>query len=237
VMPCLNEAETVGICVSKALGAIRRMGIAGEVVVVDNGSTDGSQSIAEREGARVVQEAKRGYGNALLRGFAEARANYVIFADSDDSYDLSDLERYLDRLRGGADLVIGTRRKGVRLPGAMPPLNRVGNWFFAQLVRVLFGPGVSDVHSGMRAFTKQAYRRMALTAPGMELASEIVVNAKLAQLRIVEIPITQSPAGRSRAPHLRPFRDGWRHLHLILNRYLGRRAALKRIRAAGRDHL
>ncbi|HYB91296.1 MAG TPA: glycosyltransferase family 2 protein [Candidatus Binataceae bacterium] len=233
VMPCLNEAETVGICVAKAVETLTRLKVAGEVVVADNGSTDGSQEIARRAGARVVNAPRRGYGSALMSGFEEARAPFIIFADSDDSYDLRELGPFIDRLSAGADLVIGTRRKGTIKPGAMPALNRFGNFFFAMLVRVLFGPGISDVHSGMRGFTRDALQRMSLGAPGMEFASEMAVKAKLAGLRIEEVPITHSPAGRSRAPHLRPFRDGWRHLKLILDLAVHRKTL---VRESGENH-
>jgi hypothetical protein len=217
ILPCLNEAETVATCVTKAVDAMRRLGLRGEVVVVDNGSTDGSQALAERCGARVVQEPRRGYGSALMRGIEEARAPFIIMADADDSYDLTDLERFIEGLRGGADLVMGTRRRGTIKPGAMPWLHRwIGNPVLSGILNLLFRAGISDAHCGMRAFTKEAYRRMQLQTTGMEFASEMVIKAALGRMRITEIPITLYPDGRSRPPHLRSFHDGWRHLRFML---------------------
>jgi glycosyltransferase involved in cell wall biosynthesis len=217
VLPCLNEAETVGRCVTKALDTLRRLGVRGEVVLVDNGSTDGSTEIGEQCGARVVHESRRGYGSALMRGAEEAHAPFIIMADADDSYDLTDLERFIEGLRAGNDLVMGTRMRGTIKPGAMPWLHRwIGNPLLSGLLNFLFRPGISDAHCGMRAFTKDAYRRMQLQTTGMEFASEMVIKAALGKLRIAEIPITLHPDGRSRPPHLRSFRDGWRHLRFML---------------------
>ena len=217
ILPCLNEAETVGTCVTKAVDTFRRLGVRGEVVVIDNGSTDGSPEIATRCGARVVHETQRGYGSALMRGVEEARAPFIIMADADDSYDLTDLERFIEGLRGGADLVMGTRMRGTIKPGAMPWLHRwIGNPLLSGLLNFLFRPGISDAHCGMRAFTKDACRRMQLQTTGMEFASEMVIKAALGKMRITEIPITLHPDGRSRPPHLRSFRDGWRHLRFML---------------------
>jgi glycosyltransferase involved in cell wall biosynthesis len=217
ILPCLDEAETLETCIKKAVGTLDRLDVRGEVVVIDNGSTDGSQDIARRCGARVVDETRRGYGSTLMRGAEEARAPFLIMADADDSYDLTDLERFIEALRGGADLVMGTRIKGVIEPGAMPWLHRwIGNPLLTRLLNVLFRTGVSDAHCGMRGFTKDAYRRMQLQTTGMEFASEMVIKAALGGLRIVEIPITLRPDGRSRPPHLRSFRDGWRHLRFML---------------------
>lgn len=217
VLPCLNEAETMEACVSKARAAMARLGISGEVVVVDNGSTDGSAEIAQRCGARVVYEPRRGYGSALLRGADEARAPFIIMADADDSYDLSDLDRFLDALRAGNDLVMGTRIRGTIEPGAMPWHHRwLGNPLLTGLLNLLFRAGISDAHCGMRAFSKDAYRRMRLQTTGMEFASEMLIKAALAELRIAEIPITLRRDGRTRSPHLRSFRDGWRHLRFML---------------------
>src|SRR5499427_5124137 len=211
VLPCLNEAETMEVCVGKAVRTLRELGLRGEVVVVDNGSTDGSPEIAQRCGARVVHETRRGYGSALMRGAEEARAPFIIMADADDSYDLTDLERFVRGLQAGNDLVMGTRIRGTIAPGAMPWLHRwIGNPVLTGLLNRLFSAGVSDAHCGMRAFTKDAYRRMQLQTTGMEFASEMIIKAALGKLRISEIPITLRPDGRSRAPHLRSFRDGWR---------------------------
>ena len=217
ILPCLNEAETLEACVTKALETLRRLGLAGEVIVIDNGSTDGSSEIATRCGARVVHESRRGYGSALMRGADEARAPFIIMADADESYDLTDLERFIRSLQAGNDLVMGTRIRGTIVPGAMPWLHRwIGNPFLTGLLNLLFRARVSDAHCGMRAFTKDAYRRMQLQTTGMEFASEMIIKAALGKLRIAEIPITLRPDGRSRPPHLRSFRDGWRHLRFML---------------------
>lgn len=216
-MPCLNEERTVAACVRKAAETIRSLGIAGEVVVVDNGSTDQSVAVAEAAGARVVHQPLRGYGNALRLGFEEAHGRYIIMADCDESYDLADLGRFVDRLRGGAELVMGNRLAGRILPGAMPWLHRwIGNPVLSRFLNFLFDTGVGDSHCGMRGFSKEAFRKMGLKMPGMEMASEMVIKSSLAKLRIDEIPITLHPDGRDRRPHLRSFRDGWRHLRFML---------------------
>lgn len=217
VMPCLNEELTVAVCVEKAVRTMRALGIAGEVVVVDNGSTDRSRELAEAAGARVVRHHLRGYGNALRRGFDEARGRYIIMGDADDSYDFTELGRFVDRLRGGAELVMGNRLKGKIMPGAMPWHHRwIGNPVLSGLLNFIYRTGAGDCHCGLRGFTKAGYQRMNLQMPGMELASEIVIKAKKADLKIEEIPITLHPDGRDRPPHLRSFRDGWRHLRFIL---------------------
>lgn len=217
VLPCLNEADTVGVCVTQAMDAMTRLQIAGEVVVVDNGSTDGSAEIARRAGARVVSESHRGYGNALRRGVAEARGRFIIMADADQSYDLSDLQRFVDGLRAGDDLVMGSRLRGRIEPGAMPLLHRLGNPVLSGILKLFFRGRVSDPHCGMRAFSKEAFQRMRLTSGGMEFASEMVIKAVLAGMRVSDIPITLRPDGRvSHGPHLRSFRDGWRHLRYML---------------------
>jgi glycosyltransferase involved in cell wall biosynthesis len=220
-MPCLNEAESVGRCVEKALRALHAMGVAGEVVVVDNGSTDGSPEVAARAGARVVHERRRGYGSAYLRGFAEARGKLLVMGDSDDSYDFLAIPELLAPLREdgesgtGFDMVIGSRLKGKILPGAMPWSHRyIGNPILSGMLRLLFRTSVSDSHCGMRAFTRDAYERMRLQTTGMEFASEMVVNSLRAQLKIHEIPITYHPRiGESK---LDGFRDAWRHVRFML---------------------
>lgn len=217
VMPCLNEERTVPVCVAKAVRTMRELGIQGEVLVVDNGSTDGSVALAEKAGARVVHQARRGYGNALRRGFEEARGRFIIMGDCDDSYDFTDLKRFVDQLRSGADLVMGNRLAGHIKPGAMPWLHRwIGNPVLTWFLNLLFHTGVGDTQCGMRGFRKDACARMNLQMPGMELASEMVIKSALARLRIEEIPITLWPDGRDRPPHLRSFRDGWRHLRFML---------------------
>jgi glycosyltransferase involved in cell wall biosynthesis len=215
-MPCLNEAESVGRCVEKALRALRGMGVAGEVIVVDNGSTDGSPEVAERAGARVVLERRRGYGSAYLRGFAEARGRFLVMGDSDDSYDFLAVPDFVAPLRDqGFDMVIGSRLKGKILPGAMPWSHRyIGNPILSGMLRLLFRTSVSDSHCGMRAFTRDAYERMRLQTTGMEFASEMVVNSLRAQLRIHEIPITYHP--RTGESKLDGFRDAWRHVRFML---------------------
>jgi glycosyltransferase involved in cell wall biosynthesis len=217
VMPCLNEEETLGICVKKALQCFSELGVKGEVVIGDNGSTDRSIEIAESLGARIAPQPIRGYGAALQAGIEAARGRYCIMADCDDSYDWSNMGPFIEKLREGYDLVMGTRLKGTIMPGAMPPLHRYfGNPVLSGIMNVFFATGVSDAHCGMRGFSKAAYQRMNLGATGMEFATEMVVKASNRGLRITEIPITLYPDGRSRAPHLRSFRDGWRHLRFML---------------------
>jgi len=215
VMPCLNEARAVGICVEKARRALAAMGVRGEVVVVDNGSSDGSPEIAARAGARVVHERRRGYGAAYLRGFQEARGRYVVMGDSDDSYDFSDIARLIAPLDRGFDMVMGTRLKGQILPGAMSWSHRwIGNPILSGLLRLMFSTRISDSHCGMRSFTRAAYERMHLRTQGMEFASEMVVSALREGLRIQEIPITYHPRlGESKLVGLR---DAWRHLRFML---------------------
>jgi glycosyltransferase involved in cell wall biosynthesis len=217
VMPCLNEEQTVGICVRKAVETLQKLGIKGEIVISDNGSTDKSVEIATSLGARVVHQPLKGYGNAYFKGFTEARGKYIIMADSDDSYDLTYLEPFIQALRQGNELVMGSRFKGEIKPGAMPPLHRfLGNPVLTRILNFLYGTRISDAHSGMRAFTKDAFERMHLRTEGMEFASEMVIKAAKARLKIAEIPITLWPDGRTGKPHLRSFRDGWRHLRFML---------------------
>ena len=217
LMPCLNEAETLAICIGKAHQFLRRTGIAGEILVADNGSSDGSRAIAEAEGARVVAIERRGYGSAILGGLREARGTYVIVGDSDDSYDFSRLDSFVAKLRDGFDLVMGNRFRGGIAPGAMPALHRyLGNPVLSTIGRIFFGSVCGDFHCGLRGFRRDSMLALGLQAPGMEFASEMVVKAIIAKLRITEVPTTLSPDGRSRAPHLRSWRDGWRHLRFLL---------------------
>ncbi|MFQ3581067.1 MAG: glycosyltransferase family 2 protein [Chloracidobacterium sp.] len=217
VMPCLNEAETLETCIRKAQGFLERYGIAGEVIVGDNGSTDGSQAIAQRLGARVVNIPTRGYGAALYGATLAARGRYVIMGDSDDSYDFSNLMPFLEKLRAGYDLVMGNRFRGGIRPGAMPWKNRyIGNPVLTGIGRLLFRCPAGDFHCGLRGYSLTAFRRLDLRTTGMEFASEMVIKATLMGLRITEVPTTLSPDGRSRPPHLRPWRDGWRHLRFML---------------------
>ncbi len=219
LMPCLNEALTVENCIRKARTYLKARNIAGEVLVADNGSTDGSQSIATAAGARVVVVPDKGYGAALMGGIEAAQGRYVIMADADDSYDFGDLDGFVDKLRHGFKLVVGNRFRGNIKPGAMPMLNRYfGNPMLSRIGRRLFASPVGDFHCGLRGFERQAIIGLQLRAPGMEFASEMVVKASLASLSIAEVPTTLSPDGRQRAPHLRPWRDGWRHLRFMLLR-------------------
>jgi hypothetical protein len=217
LMPCLNEAETIEVCVRKAMGFLQRNSVAGEVLIADNGSTDGSQALAESLGARVVAVPEKGYGAALIGGIAAARGRYVIMGDADDSYDFENLGGMVERLRGGADLVMGNRFKGGIAPGAMPPLHRyLGNPVLSFLGRLFYSIPVGDFHCGLRGFSRQAILDLHLQSTGMEFASEMVVKASLNGLRIDETPTTLKPDGRSRPPHLRSWRDGWRHLRFLL---------------------
>jgi hypothetical protein len=216
-MPCLNEAETVARCIGKARVFLTRSEIDGEILVADNGSTDGSPAIARENGARVVDVPLRGYGSALSAGICAARGRYIIMGDSDDSYDFSKLDSFVDKLREGYDLVMGNRFHGGIMPGAMPALHRYfGNPLLTAVGRLFFRSPCSDFHCGLRGFSREAISRLALRAPGMEFASEMVVKATVAGLRICEVPTTLSPDGRSRPPHLRSWRDGWRHLRFLL---------------------
>jgi len=217
VMPCLNEAKTVGVCVEKALGAMREHGVCGEVVVSDNGSTDQSVEIAESHGARVVHCEKRGYGNALMAGIEAAHGRYVIMGDADDSYDFSKLGPFVEGLREGYDLVMGSRFRGGIMPGAMPWKNRyLGNPMLTRILNLFFRAGVSDVYCGLRGFTKDLYDRLHMRCPGMEFALEMVVKASKLKVRVTEVPIVLHPDGRGRPPHLRPLQDGWRSLKFLL---------------------
>jgi Glycosyl transferase family 2 len=217
VMPCLNEAETVATCVRKAVKFVADSGISGEVVVADNGSTDGSQQLAEDAGARVVDIQDKGYGNALMGGILAARGEYVIMGDADDSYDFTNLMPFVEELRKGSDLVMGNRFMGGIEPGAMPPLHRyLGNPVLSFVGRLFFRSKIGDFHCGLRGFRRDSAIALGLQATGMEFASEMVVKATLAKQKITEVPTTLKKDGRSRPPHLRSWRDGWRHLRFLL---------------------
>jgi glycosyltransferase involved in cell wall biosynthesis len=218
LLPCLDEAETVGTCVEKARRSLEELAVEGEVLVSDNGSTDGSQEIARRAGARVIAAPERGYGAALLAGIENARGRYVIMADADDSYDLGNLGPFVNALREGHDVVMGNRFRGGIAEGAMPWLHRyLGNPVLSWLGRKLFGlKEVGDFHCGIRAFDRDRILALGLAMPGMEFASELIVRAALAGYDVTEVPTTLSPAGRTRASHLRTWRDGWRHLRFLL---------------------
>ncbi|MFC0087179.1 glycosyltransferase family 2 protein [Dyella flava] len=217
LMPCLNEAETLATCIRKARAFLEKSGVVGEVMIADNGSTDGSQEIAKSEGAVVVNVRDRGYGAALLGGIAASRAKFVIMGDADDSYDFSNLMPYVERLRAGADVVVGNRFKGGIAPGAMPFLHKyLGNPVLSFLGRLFFHIKVGDFHCGLRGFNRERVNGLNLVTPGMEFASEMIVKAALSGQRIEEVPTTLKPDGRSRPPHLRTWRDGWRHLRFLL---------------------
>ncbi|MYB95545.1 glycosyltransferase family 2 protein [Candidatus Poribacteria bacterium] len=219
VMPCLNEQEALRICIEKAQRTLKALAITGEVVIADNGSTDNSVRIAEHLGARVVHQPVRGYGAAYLAGFADARGKYLLMGDSDDTYDFTDLERFLTPLDNGYDLVIGNRFKEGMCSDAMPWANlHIGNPVLSGLLRLLFRTDIGDCHCGMRSFTKTAYTRMALQTTGMEFASEMVVRAVEEKLKILEIPIDYAPrVGESK---LHPVRDAWRHIRFLLKHRL-----------------
>lgn len=217
VLPCLDEAETLEICITKVLDQFAVLDLDGEVIVADNGSTDGSQAIAEHLGARLVEVSAKGYGAAIMGGVRASNAQYIIQADADDSYALDDLGPFVDALRGGSELVMGNRFQGGIEPGAMPALHKyVGNPVLSWMGRTFFSAPVGDFHCGMRGFSRAAILDLDLRAPGMEFASEMVVKASLRKLKISEVPTKLYPDGRSRPPHLRTWRDGWRHLRFLL---------------------
>ncbi|HME58909.1 MAG TPA: glycosyltransferase family 2 protein [Terracidiphilus sp.] len=217
VMPCLNEAETLASCIRKAQSYLRRSGISGEIVIGDNGSTDGSQEIAAKLGARVIHIPIRGYGAALYGAVTAAHGRYCIMGDSDDSYDFENLDAFVEKLRAGYDVVMGNRFQGGIQPGAMPWKNRyIGNPILSTIGKLFFRAGVGDFHCGLRGFTKSAFQKMDLRTTGMEFASEMVIKAKLMGLKMTEAPTVLRPDGRSRPPHLLPYRDGWRHLRFML---------------------
>ena len=216
-MPCLDEAETLAACIQKAQQAIETEGLSAEIIVADNGSSDGSQAIAAELGARVVPVKRKGYGSALIGGINAAQGEFVIMGDADDSYDFTAIAPLIARLRDGCDLVVGNRFLGGIQPGAMPWSHRwIGNPALTLISRVFFHTPVGDAHCGLRGFRKEAYERMKLRATGMEFASEMVIKASLKGMRIAEVPVALRPDGRSRPPHLRTWRDGWRHLRFML---------------------
>jgi glycosyltransferase involved in cell wall biosynthesis len=217
LMPCLNEAETLRNCVLQAREAIERSGVRGEVLIADNGSTDGSVEIARGCGARVIHVETRGYGSALLGGIEAARGKYILMGDADQSYDFGQIDHFLAKLREGYELVMGNRFRGGIAPGAMPFLHRyLGNPVLSWIGRLFFKCRCRDFHCGLRAFRRDSIRRLQLHTTGMEFASEMVVKSSLFNLKVTEVPATLSPDGRNRAPHLRTWRDGWRHLRFLL---------------------
>ena len=217
LLPCLNEAETLEICIKKSLQSLKEYPGQGEVLVSDNGSTDGSQQIAIQNGARVINVTQKGYGAALIAGINNSNSKYIIMGDADDSYDLSNLGSFIDSLEDGNDLVMGNRFKGGISPGAMPWLHKyIGNPALSWLGRLFFKVPIGDFHCGLRAFKKESIMKLDLKCSGMEFASEIVVKSAINGLRISEVPTSLKPAGRSRKPHLRTWRDGWRHLIFLL---------------------
>ncbi len=217
LMPCLNEAETLETCIKKAQTFLRENNVNGEVLIADNGSTDGSREIAVKAGARVVPIEQRGYGAALIGGCEAAKGEYVIMGDADDSYDFLNLMPFLSKLREGYDLVMGNRFKGGIAKGAMPPLHRyIGNPVLSFIGRLFYKSDIRDFHCGLRGYKRESIMKLGLQTIGMEYASEMVVKATLYKLKITEVPTTLSPDGRSRAPHLRSFHDGWRHLKFLL---------------------
>ncbi len=217
LMPCLNEAQTLAICIQKARRFLAESGVVGEILIADNGSTDGSPQIALNVGARVVHVPQRGYGAALIAGIAQAHGRYVVMGDADDSYDFSDLSGFLCQLRAGVELVMGNRFQGGIAPGAMPALHRyLGNPLLSWLGRTFFQVRIGDFHCGLRGFSREAIVRLGLVSPGMEFATEMVAKAALAGYTIGEVPTQLKPDGRNRPPHLRTWRDGWRHLMFML---------------------
>ena len=217
VLPCLNEERTVGVCVAQARSFLTTQNVKGEVIVADNGSTDDSATIAESNGAIVIHVREKGYGNALKGGFEAARGKFIIMADADESYDLVHLMPFLEKLRQGYDLVMGNRFKGGIKKGAMPWHHKyIGNPILSFVGQLFFKTPAKDFHCGLRGFTKDAVEKMNLQTTGMELASEIVIKSSILGMRVCEVPTSLAPDGRDRPPHLRSFRDGWRHLRFLL---------------------
>src|SRR5581483_5758005 len=219
-MPCLNEAETIARCIEKAKLGIQKSGVPGEILIADNGSTDGSQAIAEKLGARVIAVKEKGYGAALIGGCNAALGKWILMGDADDSYDFSQADRFVKKFQEGFELVMGCRLPvggGTIMPGAMPWKNRwIGNPVLSSIGRLFFRCPAHDFHCGLRGFTREAFQKMDLKTAGMEFAAEMIIKATLKSLRIGEVPITLHPDGRSRPPHLKPWRDGWRHLRFML---------------------
>src|SRR5271166_2115640 len=220
LMPCLNEAETLARCIEKAKLGLQRAGVRGEIIIADNGSTDGSQAIAEQAGVRLVPVKARGYGSALIGGTRAAAGEWIIMGDADDSYDFSDITGFVKKFQAGDELIMGCRLPvggGTIMPGAMPWKNRwIGNPVLSFIGRLFFNCPAHDFHAGLRGYTKTAFEKMELQTTGMEFASEMVIKSTLKGLKISEVPITLRKDGRSRPPHLKPWRDGWRHLRFML---------------------
>jgi glycosyltransferase involved in cell wall biosynthesis len=217
VMPCLNEEKTIGICIEKAMQALEELGVSGEVVVVDNGSTDRSMEIAKSLGARVLHQPVKGYGSAYLKGLSEARGRYIVMGDSDNQFDFGEIDRLIAPLHDGYDMVMGNRFAGKAVPGAMPWHHRyIGNPVLSGILNLFFNIGIHDAHCGMRAVTREALDRMHLQTTGMEFASEMLINASKAGLRITEVPVTLYPRAEGTEAKLQSFRDGWRHLRFML---------------------
>ncbi len=217
VLPCLNEAETLEICILKAKKSIEELEIRGEILIADNGSSDDSKYIALKNGARVIDVAAKGYGSALLAGFNAANGKYIVMADADDSYSLDNIESFVTELRKGADLVMGNRFQGTIHPGAMPWLHRyIGNPVLSFIGRMFFKSSIRDFHCGLRGLNRKRVLELNLNTPGMEFASELVVKSLLSRYLVVEVPTDLKPDGRNRRPHLRTWRDGWRHLRFLL---------------------
>jgi glycosyltransferase involved in cell wall biosynthesis len=218
VMPCLNEAETVKICIDKAKRYLAENHIKGEIVIGDNGSTDGSQKIIQECGVRLIEVSDRGYGSALMGAFRTARGRYIVMGDADDSYDFNHLSPFIDKLREGYDLIIGNRFTGEIKPNAMPMINKyLGNPVLSSIARLFFRSKIGDFHCGLRGFRREALIALDLKTTGMEFASEMIVAATIHHLKITEVPVVLSPDGRGRPSHLRPWRDGWRHLRFLLS--------------------
>jgi glycosyltransferase involved in cell wall biosynthesis len=217
VMPCLNEANTLKNCIEKAQKYLKQSGVKGEIVIGDNGSTDGSQQIALSIGVRLIEISERGYGRALMGAFRAARGKYIIMGDSDDSYDFSHLDPFMEKLREGYDLIIGNRFKGEIKPNAMPAINKyVGNPVLSSIGRLFFRSEIGDFHCGLRGFKRESLMSLSLETTGMEFASEMIVKATIHHLKLTEVPVVLSPDGRGRPSYLRPWQDGWRHLKFLL---------------------